>query len=242
MRLKHERLTTIPGQPPNLQRLPAGCAFRNRCELPYRDLRAPSCRCCGPSRPEGARHATWPRIVRFGARSCSVTDLKVHFRIGGGLLSRRPAAILKAVDGVNFELRPGETLGLVGESGCGKSTLGRAVLRLLPNATGRIVWLGQDLAQLSHEAMRRKRQEMQIIFQDPLAALNPRMPVGEIIAEPLKTFQPDLLGGRDEGARAGDDGEGRPAAEPDQPLSARVLRRPVPAHRHRAGHDQRARS
>jgi oligopeptide transport system ATP-binding protein len=133
-----------------------------------------------------------PAGIVGSAPLLSVADLKVHFRIGGGLLSRRPAAILKAVDGVNFELRPGETLGLVGESGCGKSTLGRAVLRLLPNATGRIVWLGQDLAQLSHEAMRRKRQEMQIVFQDPLAALNPRMPVGEIIAEPLKTFQPNL--------------------------------------------------
>ena len=122
----------------------------------------------------------------------SVQDLKVHFHIGGGLLTRRRAAVLKAVDGVTFDLRPGETLGLVGESGCGKSTLGRAVLRLLPTAAGRVVWLGQDLAQLSHEAMRQKRQEMQIVFQDPLAALNPRMPVGDIIAEPLKTFQPKL--------------------------------------------------
>jgi oligopeptide transport system ATP-binding protein len=122
----------------------------------------------------------------------SVNDLKVHFHVGGGLLSRRRAGILKAVDGVTFDLRPGETLGLVGESGCGKSTLGRAVLRLLPQAAGRVVWLGQDLAQLSHEAMRLKRQEMQIVFQDPLAALNPRMSVGDIIAEPLHTFQPDL--------------------------------------------------
>jgi oligopeptide transport system ATP-binding protein len=122
----------------------------------------------------------------------TVADLQVHFRIGGGFLSRRPPATLKAVDGVSFELRPGETLGLVGESGCGKSTLGRAVLRLLPQSMGRVVWLGEDLAQLSHEAMRQKRREMQIIFQDPLASLNPRMTVGEIIAEPMKTFQPDL--------------------------------------------------
>ncbi|GIK98746.1 MAG: ABC transporter ATP-binding protein [Alphaproteobacteria bacterium] len=122
----------------------------------------------------------------------TVQDLSVHFQIGGGLLSRRPAATLKAVDGVSFELRPGETLGLVGESGCGKSTLGRAVLRLLPMTKGRVVWLGRNLRELSTEEMRRQRREMQVIFQDPLASLNPRMTVGEIIAEPLKTFEPGL--------------------------------------------------
>jgi oligopeptide transport system ATP-binding protein len=122
----------------------------------------------------------------------SVQDLKVHFHIGGGFLSRRRASLLKAVDGVSFDLRPGETLGLVGESGCGKTTLGRAVLRLLPNIEGRVVWLGDNLAGLGEEAMRTRRREMQIVFQDPLAALDPRMPVGEIIGEPLRTFQPDL--------------------------------------------------
>jgi oligopeptide transport system ATP-binding protein len=127
-----------------------------------------------------------------GATLLTVRDLKVHFRIGGGLLSRKPRAVVKAVDGVNFTLRAGETLGLVGESGCGKSTLGRAVLRLLPNAAGHVVWLGEDLAGLRDEAMRLKRKEMQIIFQDPLASLNPRMPVGETIAEPLKTFEPNM--------------------------------------------------
>jgi oligopeptide transport system ATP-binding protein len=122
----------------------------------------------------------------------SVQDLKVYFQIGGGLFSRRREGLLKAVDGVSFDLRPGETLGLVGESGCGKTTLGRAVLRLLPNIEGRVVWLGDDLAGLNEEAMRTRRREMQIVFQDPLAALDPRMPVGEIIGEPLRTFQPDL--------------------------------------------------
>jgi oligopeptide transport system ATP-binding protein len=121
----------------------------------------------------------------------SVHDLRVHFRLGGGVWRRRQV-VLKAVDGVSFDLRPGETLGLVGESGCGKSTLGRGLLRLLPNVAGRVVWLGQDLAQLAPEAMRQQRQNMQIIFQDPLASLNPRMTVGEIIAEPLRTFRPDL--------------------------------------------------
>ena len=136
--------------------------------------------------------ATLSAAPKAGAPLLTVQDLKVHFRIGGGLLSRAPVATLKAVDGVTFELRQGETLGLVGESGCGKSTLGRAILRLLPNAVGRVVWLGQDLGQLDHEAMRQKRKEMQIIFQDPLASLNPRMPIGEIIAEPLRTFQPNM--------------------------------------------------
>jgi len=122
----------------------------------------------------------------------TVQDLAVHFRLGGGFLSRRPPAVLKAVDGVSFELRSGETLGLVGESGCGKSTLGRAVLRLLPSSGGRVVWLGRDLGELSAEEMRLRRREMQIIFQDPLASLNPRMTVGEIIAEPMRTFEPGL--------------------------------------------------
>ena len=127
-----------------------------------------------------------------GAPLLSVNDLKIHFDVGcKGLFGGR-RGIVKAVDGVSFELKAGETLGLVGESGCGKSTLGRAILRLLPARDGRIVWLGQELARLDHEAMRQVRRNMQIIFQDPLASLNPRMTAGQIIAEPLVTFQPNL--------------------------------------------------
>jgi len=126
----------------------------------------------------------------------SVHGLKVHFQVGRrGLLARRGPTLLKAVEDVSFDLKPGETLGLVGESGCGKSTLGRALLRLLPVAGGRVVWLGEDLLKLRPEAMREKRREMQIIFQDPLASLDPRMTAGEIIAEPLRTFQPQLPSG-----------------------------------------------
>ncbi|HVY98764.1 MAG TPA: dipeptide ABC transporter ATP-binding protein [Dongiaceae bacterium] len=127
-----------------------------------------------------------------GAPLLTVQDLKVYFEIGGNKLLGKPPGIVKAVDGVSFELRAGETLGLVGESGCGKSTLGRAVLRLLPIHAGRVVWLGKDLARLESGEMRAVRRDMQIIFQDPLASLNPRMTVGEIVAEPLQTFQPNL--------------------------------------------------
>ena len=122
----------------------------------------------------------------------SVRDLKVHFdiRVGGILAGRYQP--LKAVDGVSFDLTPGETLGIVGESGCGKSTLGRAVLQLIPPTDGKVVWLGEDLGDLGAEALRARRQQMQIIFQDPLASLNPRMTVGEIIGEPLRTFEPGI--------------------------------------------------
>ncbi|HMS44880.1 MAG TPA: dipeptide ABC transporter ATP-binding protein [Alphaproteobacteria bacterium] len=126
------------------------------------------------------------------ATMLSVNNLKVHFPIGKRMLSSQPKALLKAVDGVSFTLGAGETLGLVGESGCGKSTLGRAILRLLPNIQGDVIWKNQNLITLSPNELRQKRRELQIIFQDPLASLNPRMTVGEIIAEPLRTFQPNL--------------------------------------------------
>jgi oligopeptide transport system ATP-binding protein len=122
----------------------------------------------------------------------SVRDLKVHFPIPIGGMFRRSFIPLKAVDGVSFELAPGETLGIVGESGCGKSTLGRAVLQLIPPTHGRVTWLGQNLSGLDSQSMRRFRGDLQIIFQDPLASLDPRMPVGESIAEPLVTHEAGL--------------------------------------------------
>src|SRR5436190_532811 len=116
----------------------------------------------------------------------SLDDLKVHYRTGGGLL--RASKLVKAVDGVSLDIKKGETLGLVGESGCGKSTLGRAILRLTEPTGGRVLYNGKDLAHLPKSAMRDQRKHLQMIFQDPYASLNPRMTVGQIIGEPLRTF------------------------------------------------------
>jgi peptide/nickel transport system ATP-binding protein len=121
----------------------------------------------------------------------TVDDLKVYFPVRGtGLFAKTKS--LRAVDGVSFTLRQGETLGIVGESGCGKSTLARAVLRLLPKTDGTVVWMTRDLSQISESDQRLLRKELQIVFQDPLASLDPRMTIGESIAEPLRTLEPGL--------------------------------------------------
>ena len=122
-----------------------------------------------------------------------INDLKVQFSIPSkSLLPWAKPDTLKAVDGVSLKLYEGETLGVVGESGCGKSTLARAIIGLVPASAGSVVWLGEDLTKLDKKNLRLKRKEIQMIFQDPLASLNPRMNVGDIIAEPLQTFYPHL--------------------------------------------------
>jgi oligopeptide transport system ATP-binding protein len=125
----------------------------------------------------------------------SVRDLKVHFKVRGeGLFPEKRT--LKAVNGVSFDLYPGETLGIVGESGCGKSTLARALLNLIPATSGQVVWMGRDMAGAGADGWQQVRKSVQMVFQDPLASLNPRMNIAQIVGEPLRTHHPEL--GNDE--------------------------------------------
>ena len=115
----------------------------------------------------------------------SVEDLRVHFPITSGIVFRHKVGAVYAVDGVDLQIRKGETLGLVGESGCGKSTTGRAILQLIRPTSGRVLYEGGDLAHLKGGALRRQRKRMQMIFQDPYASLNSRMTIADIVGEPL---------------------------------------------------------
>ncbi|MCY3875792.1 MAG: dipeptide ABC transporter ATP-binding protein [Rhodobacteraceae bacterium] len=110
----------------------------------------------------------------------------MHFQVTQGIIFQRKVGVVHAVDDVSFEIKPGETLGLVGESGCGKSTTGRAILQLYSPTSGEVIFQGKDLTKLDSGDMRRMRRHLQIIFQDPYASLNPRMTVGNIISEPMQ--------------------------------------------------------
>ena len=238
------RLPTLPGQPPQPGDSLDGCAFAPRCPRA-----AERCRRERPLLREavdatdgdsdgiengGARHGGMPLpvvAVNAGAMNAgvllSVADLQVEFGA---------RAVLRDV---TFDLYAGETLGLVGESGSGKSTLARAILCLIRSSKGSVVWRGRDLLACAPAALRTLRRDLQIVFQDPLASLNPRMTVGETIAEPLRIFEPDLnAASRAEAKVAGMLERGRPVAcRHVRPVSPRIQRRPVPADRYCTRHD-----
>jgi peptide/nickel transport system ATP-binding protein len=195
------RLATIEGQPPDARAWPEGCRFRARCPfaidacsqhpelLPIEDNRSARCWVTQagtrlrPPMPRSAVDAL--RRDAAPAPLLEVQGLVKHFELPRENFLEQHR-LLRAVDGVDLQVFPGETLGLVGESGCGKSTLARLVMRLEEPTAGRIVFDGQDISHASQSAIRPLRRRMQMIFQDPYASLNPRMTVGEILAGPLR--------------------------------------------------------
>jgi oligopeptide/dipeptide ABC transporter ATP-binding protein len=161
-----------------------------------------------PGTPQGAAEALDERAAAEAAvepatagrngRLLEVKDLVMHFPVKGGGLTRRTLGHVQAVSGVSLHLDAGETLGVVGESGCGKSTTGRAILQLHKPTSGSVVFEGRELTKLNHQQMREVRRDLQIVFQDPYASLNPKMPVNDIVGEPLRIHkQWDQRGGKE---------------------------------------------
>jgi oligopeptide/dipeptide ABC transporter ATP-binding protein len=149
--------------------------------------------------PEPVAESELHQRSPLGTEILRVENLTKHFPLRAGVFNRQYGAV-QAVDDVSFTVKAGETVGLVGESGCGKSTTGRCIVRLLDPTDGRIYFKGHDLAQMSRRKMRAMRREIQIVFQDPYARLNPRISVNEIIAEPLRIYgryRGDGNGGRE---------------------------------------------
>ncbi|OMG54735.1 ABC transporter ATP-binding protein [Azonexus hydrophilus] len=189
-------LTTIPGQVPSLAAMPAGCRFAERCPqvMPVCRERSPEWREATPGHAvrchwqgttaaaEKSPDFTVDRKISEKSELLTVSDLKVHFPIRKGILQRTVGHVF-AVDGVSLTISPGRTLALVGESGCGKTTVGKALLQLIPPTSGSVRLAGEELVGLRGRRLRAVRRHLQMIFQDPFASLNPRLRIGEIIAE-----------------------------------------------------------
>jgi peptide/nickel transport system ATP-binding protein len=195
-----QRLTTIPGQVPSLATMPSGCRFADRCphvmpvcreqSPPWRsqDGHAVRCHWQGEASVADRMHHDVSELgVATGKDFLAVDGLKVHFPIRKGFLQRTVGHV-RAVDGVSLAISPGRTLALVGESGCGKTTVGKALLQLIAPTAGSVRLGGSELVGLKGRRLRAVRRHMQMIFQDPFASLNPRLRVGEIIAEGMEAL------------------------------------------------------
>ena len=209
LNISSERLVPLEGHPPSLANLPPGCPFAPRCpaaidichhtEPPLASVNSDPTRMAACHRADEIAEGTlqaadiFPRpepLPRVKSRSenqviVAVRDLKRHFPLTKGLVFKQRIGTVRAVDGVSFDLHDGETLGLVGESGCGKTTTILELMELKQPQAGSIVILGKDVGMLRRRQVRDLRASLQIVFQDPMAAVDPRLPIGEIIAEPL---------------------------------------------------------
>jgi oligopeptide/dipeptide ABC transporter ATP-binding protein len=199
-----ERLYSIPGLPPDLSRPPTGCRFAPRCRFASPDCRTTEVNLSTGGHQHACLHpATGPAVATAGRTAAvsspttrpsepasgailSVRELVKNYEATTGGLLRRVSGEVSAVAGVSFEVHPGETFGLVGESGCGKSTVGRLVVGLEDPTGGHIVLDGTDIATLDRRERRRMHRQVQLMFQDSYAAMNPRMRVDAILAEPLE--------------------------------------------------------
>ena len=239
-------LAVIPGAPPRLTGRLTGCRFAPRCRFAQDDCRAqdPDLREAAPGHLHACLHPKQAEVTERAeavlrdrtaggdsqdAPLLAVTDVSKEFRVRSRKLFQRPGA-LKAVTGVSLEVYEGETLGLVGESGCGKTTMGRMMVGLERPTAGQVMFGGQDIVAMHGSEFRRRRRDLQMMFQDSSAALDPRMPVAALVAEPLAAQH---VGSRAERrAQVAEllDAVGLPAdARPA--LRARVLRRPAAADR-----------
>jgi len=215
------KLETIDGMPPSLLAIPPGCRFAPRCpaKLPECELAPPPLVEIEPEHHSACLRAV--EMARVGAEGLglarasllpptpklidrtqplmSVRGLKTHFEVSTGLKALSSSrSLVRAVDGISFDVYKGETLGLVGESGCGKTTVGRTLLRLENATEGAIEFGGQDVTRTSGDALKQYRRKIQVIFQDPYSSLNPRMTIGSIIAEPMLVYglQPNRAAAR----------------------------------------------
>ena len=248
------RAATSPALPARVRRVPQGAAargartgqpdHRDRCWLTVEEkrdkrevlpgeigLRPRRRRRVSVSPATAAEHGKAPLI--------DIEHLKVFFPIKQGIVFEREVARVHAVNDVTLTIAPGETLGLVGESGCGKTTLSRAIMRLIDSTEGAIRFRGEDITHAGRKEMQPLRREMQMVFQDPFASLNPRKRVGQIIGMGLRLHGSDRKDVEARVQRAARPRRAAPRAH--QPLPARVLRRPAPAHRRRARARARAR-